>query len=171
MRQASVLTTGVAIQTTTSASATARKASSRSGMASLGPLRNSRRSAIFHPDTVALEPQREGEQAPELAAEIVPARDVRVDQRGHRRRIEESLPVECLRREDLARERLEIAPQPGGGRDREALLSPMHDLPGKERRDRLAQEALLGEAADTHRPRQAQGQAPRDLIAERDPSP
>src|SRR4051794_12745680 len=114
MRQASDFTTGVEIQTTTSASANARKASRRSGIrrVPVGLLLDSRRSAILRLHTVALEPQGEGEQAPELAAEILAPGDVRVDERGHRQWAEEPLARERLGRQHLARKRLEVTPQP-----------------------------------------------------------
>src|SRR4051812_7608184 len=95
MRQARDFTTGVEIQTTTSASANARKASIRSGMR-LRVLSSSR-GAVFRPNTVALEPQAERQQAPKLAAEVLASGDVPVDQRGYGLGPEETLAPDGLR--------------------------------------------------------------------------
>ena len=51
------------------------------------------------------------------------------------------------RGERLAGERLQLAAQPGGGRDREAALAPVHDLVRQQRLDRLPQQHLLREPA------------------------
>ena len=50
--------------------------------------------------------------------------------------------------EDVAREGLQVAAEPGRDRDREALLAAADDLPRQQRRHRLAEQPLLGEAAD-----------------------
>jgi hypothetical protein len=68
-------------------------------------------------------------------------------------RLEEALPADRVRREHLARERLELAAQPRRRRDREAALAPAHDLARHERLDRLAQQPLLLEPAHAHPPR------------------
>jgi hypothetical protein len=52
---------------------------------------------------VTLVPEREGDQPPELAREILPAGDVSVEKPRDDDRIEEALPPETLRREKLAR--------------------------------------------------------------------
>ena len=62
-------------------------------------------------------------------------------------RVEEALARERLGREDLAREGHQLPAQPGGDRDREALLPAADDLLGEQRRDRAAQQPLLREAA------------------------
>src|SRR4051794_21902905 len=77
---------------------------------------------------VALVPEREREKAPQLPAPVLRAGDVLVDVPVDDARLEEALRAQRLRREGRARERLELSSQPGGGRDREAALSPVHDL-------------------------------------------
>src|ERR671937_710532 len=69
---------------------------------------------------VALVPEREGEQAPELARKVLAAGDVRVDQRVHRLGAEEALAAQRVGRQRVVRERLELPAQPRGCRDREA---------------------------------------------------
>src|SRR5712691_1168878 len=96
---------------------------------------------------VALVPQREGEQAPELPAPVLHACDVLVEQTRHRLRLEEPLRAQRRGRERRAGERLELPAQPGCGWDREAALAAVYDLARHERRGGFAQEDLLREAA------------------------
>ena len=56
-----------------------------------------------------LVPEREREQAPELAREILLPGDVAVDQRAHRLRPEEALAVERVGAERVAREGFQLA--------------------------------------------------------------
>src|SRR5207247_1457114 len=97
---------------------------------------------------VPLVPEREGEQTPELTAAILAAGDMIVEQTLHDLGAEEALAVQRRARERLPRERLELAPEPGGRRNRKAALLAMDDLPRQEGLSRLAQQHLLGEAAN-----------------------
>ncbi len=94
---------------------------------------------------MSLVPEREREQPPELAAQVLAARDVVVDQPGHGLGPEVALAPQRLGRERLAREGLEVAAQPCRGRDREAALAPAQQLRRDQRRRRLAQEDLLAQ--------------------------
>src|SRR5205809_1144319 len=102
-----------------------RRAYARSREQRLHPPRAQERRLLLD---VALVPEREREQAPELAAPVLRAGDVLVEQPGHRRRLEEALRAQGVRRQRRARERLELAAEPRGRRDREAALAPVHDL-------------------------------------------
>src|SRR3954462_4319274 len=95
-----------------------------------------------------LVPQREREQSPELAREVLAARYMGVEDPLHRLGAEVALPSQGLRCERLARERHELAAQPRRRGDREATLATVDDLTRQQRLDRLAQQALLREAAD-----------------------
>src|SRR5207248_9229571 len=103
---------------------------------------------------VPLVPEREGEQPPQLTAPVPPTRDVLVDQPRDRLRLEEALAVQVLGRQRGARERLQLAAQPGGGRDREAALATVHDLRRQQRLHGLAQQHFLREAAHLEARRQ-----------------
>src|SRR5262249_60223256 len=83
---------------------------------------------------VALVPEREREQSPQLTAQILPAGDMLVEQRLHHSRLEESLPPKSLFGQRLACERLELAAQPRRGWDREPSLLAVHDLSRQQRR-------------------------------------
>ena len=95
------------------------------------------------------------------------AGDVAVDQRAHRLGPEEALPPQRLRAQRLAGERLELAAQPGRGRDREAALLAAHDPAGDERRDRLAQQHLLAQAAHAVAGRQREREVRHHRVEER----
>src|SRR5580700_10003336 len=69
------------------------------------------------PLDVALEPEREHEQPPELARAVGAPRDVVVDHPLDRLRVEVALPAQRGRGERLAGEGLELAAQPGRGGD------------------------------------------------------
>ena len=97
---------------------------------------------------MVLVPEREGEQPPQLPGPVLAARDVLVEDRGHRLRPQVALTAKRLRGERLAREAFQLVAKPRRGRDREAALAPVHHLPRQERRDRLAQQPLLLEAAN-----------------------
>src|SRR4051794_37761051 len=90
-----------------------------------------------------VEPQRERHETPELARVVLAACDVLVDEALDRRGLEAALAAQALGPEHLAAERLELAAQPGGRGDREALLAPAGDLAADERLDRRAQQSLL----------------------------
>src|SRR5439155_14330788 len=96
---------------------------------------------------VALVPERECEQAPELAREVFLARHVPVEQAADGLRAEEALSPNGLGRQRLPRERLQLSPQPGGGRDREATLLAADDRVGQERADGRGYHHLLSQAA------------------------
>src|SRR4051812_26536005 len=78
---------------------------------------------------IAVEPEGKRHQAPDLAAEVLPAGFVAVEQRCHGGGVEEALAGDRAGRQDLARERLQRPAQPGGDRDREPLLAAVDDLP------------------------------------------
>src|SRR4051794_3393950 len=82
-RHATRPATGVVTHTTTSARPNASKAVPRSLMALERRVRRAGRRACrrLHP---ALVPEREGQESPELAAEVLAARHVGVDHRAHR---------------------------------------------------------------------------------------
>src|SRR5829696_6971844 len=71
---------------------------------------------------VVLVPEGEGEQAPELAREVLLARHMAIEQRRRRLGSEVALATERLRAERLASEGRELTAEPGGGGDREASL-------------------------------------------------
>src|SRR6266511_6259532 len=79
------------------------------------------------PLDVRLVPEREGEQAPELAAQVLAAGNVVVEHACNGVGPEIALPLEPLAPERLARERLQLAAEPGGRRDREPSLLPVDD--------------------------------------------
>ncbi len=87
--------------------------------------------------------------------------------RVHRLRLEEALRAQRLRRQRRARERLELAAQPGGGGNREAALAPVHDLARHERRGRLAKQHLLREPAHLVPRRQREREVRHDGVEER----
>src|SRR5512133_618664 len=97
---------------------------------------------------MALVPKREREQAPELATAILAAGDVVVEEPRDHFRVEVALTLKRLAREGLSGERLELTAEPGGCGDREAALLAVDDLSWQQRGGRLAQQDLLGEAAD-----------------------
>src|SRR5512146_2323678 len=97
---------------------------------------------------MVLVPEREGEQPPQLARQVLFPGDVGVEQARDRLRPEKALPAHRLRRKRLARERLEVAPEPRGRRDREAALAAVHHLVRKELLDRLPEQTLLRQAAN-----------------------
>ena len=70
--------------------------------------------------------------------------------------------------EHLAGERLELAAQPGRGRDREAALAAVHDLGRHQRLHRLAQQHLLREAAHLEPRRQREGEIRHERVEEGD---
>src|SRR5205823_5938868 len=74
-------------------------------------------------DAFALEPERKRHEPPELAAEVLAAGDMAVEEGGHGPGVEVSLAPHPLLGEDLARERLELSAQPRGRGDREAALA------------------------------------------------
>src|SRR6266511_5714947 len=96
---------------------------------------------------MALVPEREREQSPELAAPVLPARDVLVEEASHRLVAEEAMPAQHVCGERVAREGLELAREPRCGRNRETALAAVHDLCGEQRLRRLAQQPLLRQAA------------------------
>src|SRR6185503_187531 len=96
---------------------------------------------------LALVPEGEGEQPPELARQVFFARNVAVDQRRHRSGPEEPLAPERVGAQRLAGKRLELASQPRRRGDREAALLAPDDPARHERRDRLAQQHLLAQAS------------------------
>src|SRR5206468_8148865 len=103
---------------------------------------------------VPLVPEREREQAPELAAQILASGDVVVEQARHRLRPEEALTAQRLGREDVACERLELAAEPRRGGNREAALAAADDLAWKQRLRGFAQQHFLAQAAKLHPRRQ-----------------
>ena len=111
-------------------------------------------------------PERKRDQAEKLAGQILAARKVPVDQAAHDRRGEEALAAKCVGRKYLARERLELAAQPGGGRYREAALASVHDLARDERRGSPAQEHFLSHARHLQFSRKRQGETADDGIEE-----
>ena len=117
---------------------------------------------------VRLVPEREREQAPELARQVRAARDVVVEHAPDGGRLEVALPPERLVREDVARERLELAAQPGRGGDREAALAAVHDLAREQRLGRLPQQRLLAEPAHLVARRQRVREVGDDRVEERD---
>src|SRR5215510_6899337 len=90
-----------------------------------------------------------------------------VQHRRHRLGPEESLPPERLRAEGLACERLQLAAQPRGRRNREAALLAADDLLGNERCDRLAQQHLLAQAANAVLRWEGRGEAGERGVEER----
>src|SRR6476659_4697144 len=118
---------------------------------------------------IAVEPEGKRHQAPDLAAEVLAAGAVAVDDRGHRGRVEQALALERARCQHLASERLQRPAEPSGERNREALLAPGKDLLRQQRRQRLAQQTLLGKAADLHPPRQREGELGDLLVEKGDP--
>src|SRR5207248_6867787 len=74
---------------------------------------------------VALVPERERQQPPQLPAPILRASDVLVEQPRHGPRLEEALRAQCRGREGCAGEGLELAAQPGRGGNREAAFAPV----------------------------------------------
>src|SRR5262245_56340204 len=100
----------------------------------------------WSPLDVPFVPEREREQPPQLPAQVLAARDVVVDEAPDGVRPEEALPGQPFGRERLAGERLEVAPQPGGGRNREPALAAAQELVGNQRRGRLAKQDLLAQA-------------------------
>ena len=118
---------------------------------------------------MSLVPEREREQAPELAREVLPSRDVRVDQTLDRLRTEEPLALERGRRERLAGEALEVAAQPGCGRDREPALAAVDDRARQQWLDRLPQHHLLRQAADLVPGRKREREPRHHRVEERHP--
>src|SRR3954470_583057 len=82
---------------------------------------------------VVLVPERERQQSPQLAREILAAGDVIVEHARDRFGAEEALTPERVARQGLARERLEVAAQPRGCGNGEAALASVHDLPREQR--------------------------------------
>src|SRR3954452_20416180 len=78
---------------------------------------------------IAVEPEGKRHQAPDLAAEVLLAGAVAVEDRGHGGGVEQPLAGDGRRRQHLPRKGLQRASQPGGDRDREALLATVDDLP------------------------------------------
>src|SRR5215218_3049259 len=107
---------------------------------------------------IAVEPEGKRHQAPDLPAQVLAAGAVAVEEARDRGGVEQALAGDGARRQHLAGERLQRAAQPGGDRDREPLLAAVDDLPRQERRKRLAQQPLLGEAADFELGRQREGE-------------
>src|SRR4051794_31999734 len=118
---------------------------------------------------IPIKPEGEGHQAPDLPAQILASRAVRVQQGTHRRRIEAALAVQGLLREDVPRERLQRTSQPGRQRYREPLLAAMDDLPREQWRQRPPQEALLGETPNLEAVRQGEGKVRDPLIEQGNP--
>src|SRR5438132_5197052 len=96
---------------------------------------------------VALVPEREREQPPQLPAEIIAAGDVVVDHPPHRSRVEEPLPPQGVGRQGVPRERLELTAQPRGRGNREASLLAVHDPAWHERLGGLPEQHLLRQSA------------------------
>src|SRR5829696_6238290 len=71
---------------------------------------------------IAIEPEGEGHQPPDLTAQVLLTGAVAVDQRGDRRRVEAALAGERRRRQHLAGIALQRAPEPGPEGDGEHLL-------------------------------------------------
>src|SRR6266545_7785877 len=116
---------------------------------------------------VALVPEREREQSPELAAPVLPARDVLVEEESHGLVAEEAVSAQHICGERVARERLELAGEPRGGRNRETALATVHDLCGQQQLRRLAQQPLLRQAAHLVARGQRERKARHDGIEER----
>src|SRR5215471_2657641 len=114
-----------------------------------------------------LVPEREGEQPPELAAPVLPAGSVLVDEARYWLGLEEALALQVLRRQRLARERLEVAAQPRRCRDREAALASVHHLGRHEWLERFPQQHLLRESAHLEARRQREGEVRHERIEER----
>src|SRR5947209_17305221 len=101
----------------------ARANRSQSGTASPGVPRDS-----DGPEAIdVIHPQREGHEAPQLAAVILAPRDVIVEQPAHRAWFEVALGPGPGRGEEVAGQGLQLAAQPGGGRNREAPLARRDD--------------------------------------------
>jgi hypothetical protein len=116
---------------------------------------------------VLLVPEREREQAPQLAAPVLLSGDVLVEEALHRLVGEEALAAQDVRRQRVAREGLELPGQPGGGGNREPSLAAAHDACRQQRLSRLAQEALLGQAAYLVTRRQREREPGHDGVEER----
>ena len=82
---------------------------------------------------VASEPEREDEERPQLAAVVLAPGRVVVEEACDDLRREEALPPQVLCREDVAREHLEVGPEPGSERNGEPALGAAEDRPGQER--------------------------------------
>src|SRR6266511_1248896 len=82
------------------------------------------------PLDVRFVPEREGEQAPELAAQVLAAGDVVFEHACDGVGPEVTLPLEPLAPDRLAGERLQLAAEPGRRRNREASLLPVDDPSG-----------------------------------------
>src|SRR5207237_1168777 len=117
---------------------------------------------------VALVPEGEGEEAPELPASILPSGDVLVDEpRDHLRR-EEPVPPQRVGRQRVPSERLELSAQPGRRRDREAALPAVDDRMREERLHGTPEQHLLREAAHLVPVGQREREVRDNRIAERD---
>ena len=121
---------------------------------------------------VPLVPEREREQAPELAAPVLAPGDVLVEQARHRLGRKKPCRSSVAGGERLARERLELAAQPRRRGDREAALAAVHDLARHQRLRRpcaaapssTARAPCAASAARTRsssRPGRGTGRAPR----------
>src|SRR5581483_723947 len=117
---------------------------------------------------VALVPEREREQAPQLPAVVLAARDVGVDQSAHDLRPEKALPCERVCRQSLPCEGRELPAEPCRGRDREPPLAPVDDLAWQQRLGGLAQQHLLRQAAHAVLRREREREGGHDGIEERD---
>src|SRR5947209_144145 len=113
-------------------------------------------------------PQRKRDESPELAAEVLAAGHVVVQQARDGNGFEVALVPNPSWREDLARERLELTAQPGGGRDREPALTRADDLARDERLGGSAEQTLLGQAPDLELRRKGERQVGHLRIEVRD---
>ena len=102
-----------------------------------------------------------------MAAPVLLAGDVLVEETLDRFVADEALAAKDVRRQRVAREGLELPGQPGGGGDREPALSTAHDARRQQRLRRLAQEALLGQAAHLVSRRQREREPGHDGVEER----
>src|SRR3954453_14393245 len=115
---------------------------------------------------IAVEPEGKRDQAPDLAAEVLLPGGVAVEDGADSGGVEQPLAADRARRENLAGEGLQRPAQPGGDRNREALLAAVDDLLRQQRLQRLAQQALLLEAPHFQPPRQGEGELGDALVEE-----
>jgi len=116
---------------------------------------------------MALVPERESEETPQLAAPVLGAGDVLVEQACHRLRLEKPLGAQRSGRQGRAGERLELAAQPGGGWNREAALASVHDFARHERCGSLAQQHLFRESPHLVLRRERKSEVGHDGVEER----
>src|SRR4051794_17429735 len=116
---------------------------------------------------VALVPERQREEAPELPRQIGAPGDVLVEHAPNGGRLQQALAAQRLGGKRLAGERLELAAQPGRRRDREAALASLYDLAGEERLESAAEEPLLLQPPNTLRRGQREGEVRDDRVEER----